>query len=123
MSLTYKLERGKKHNEDGITLARNRTGKGGLEAERVGYYMLLLLLHLKSKVSTCFQSVFERTSNAEENGHTLVVSWRLHCAAQFSAGPTVSMTLVVRQRCELCACHEWSSTNTKLASKPANSPS
>ena len=52
MSLTYKLERGKKHNEDGITLARNRTGKGGLEAERVGYYMLLLLLHLKSKVST-----------------------------------------------------------------------
>ena len=29
MSLTYKLERGKKHNEDGITLAGNRTGKGG----------------------------------------------------------------------------------------------
>ena len=121
MSLTYKLERGKKHNEDGITLARNRTGKGGLEAERVGYYMLLLLLHLKSKVSTCLRTSSQAMQG--ENGHTLVVSWRLHCAAQFSAGPTVSMTLVVRQRCELCACHEWTSTNTKLASKPANSPS
>ena len=79
MSLTYKLERGKKHNEDGITLARNRTGKGGLEAERVGYYMLLLPLHLKSKVSTCFQSVFERTSNAEWTHTGCILAAALRC--------------------------------------------
>ena len=43
-----------------------------------------------------------------------ILAWSA-ASVQFSGGLTVSMTLVGRQRCELCACHEWgdvSPTNT-----------
>ena len=41
---------------------------------------------------------------------------------QFSGGLTVSMTLVGRQRCELCACHEWRTSLRPIPSLQPNQP-
>ena len=49
-----------------------------------------------------------------------ILAWSA-ASVQFSGGLTVSMTLVGRQRCELCACHEWgdvSPTNTNQPTLP-----
>ena len=50
-----------------------------------------------------------------------ILAWSA-ASVQFSGGLTVSMTLVGRQRCELCACHEWGDVSPTNTSQPTLPP-